>query len=391
MTHDTPNNVHALNHDETKRNTVVNNDRIIEIDFGRGLAVLALAIIHTLWMYANIETQEHSILGHVVHFIGKGTAAFLICMGISMAFSRKQTFSSIFIRGLYILGLSYLLNFLKFIIPISVFNTMPEEFIAAYGWQSPLNFAQLKYLLLTGDILQMAGVALILLAVIKHFIKNKWGILGIGIFIAVISRESAGLRIGGDTFKYLNELFFSGGYHVYFPVVPWMSFILIGMFIGDIMKENSGKRQTMFTNILYAGIVSLIVGGTLCYLNFDYNFGNFFNLGPGGVVYLLGINLVLLWIIHLWVRSSSTDNIVTRALHYLSKRVTSIYIIQWVVICWGMGIIGFRTLDSTQTAGMMVVILAITLVIQRVIDLLKASFRQKSIDNNNPTPASTSV
>lgn len=365
------------------------SNRLLEIDFGRGLAVLALAIIHTLWMYADLETQENSMLGHVVHFIGKGTPAFLLCMGISMMFSSKQTFTSIFKRGLFILGLAYLLNFLKFIVPISVFHTMPESFITAYGWTSPLSTSQLSYLLLTGDILQMAGVALLLLAVIRHFIHSKWGYLILAILITAASRETAGLRFGVDNLDYIAKLFFSGGYHVYFPVVPWMSYILYGMFIGAVLQESflsvnkssseqrpnaiAGLKTTqtpsqVFQKLFYVGIAFIFAGGLLCYLDFEYHFGNFFNLGPGGVLYLLGLNLVLLWIIHQIVKRGF-DNVLTRSLGWLSKRVTSIYIIQWVIICWGMGIIGFRTLDATETVMMMIVMLFLTFSIQKLIDL----------------------
>jgi len=48
-----------------------------------------------------------------------------------------------------------------FLVPIAVFGTMPEAFIAAYGWSSPLGAAELGSLVLTGDILQMAGVSLL--------------------------------------------------------------------------------------------------------------------------------------------------------------------------------------------------------------------------------------
>lgn len=343
--------------------------RLVEIDIGRGLAVFVLAIIHTLWMYADTETQSHSILGHVVHFIGKGTPAFLICMGISMVFSRKQDFRSIALRGVFILALAYGMNFLKFIVPISVFHTMPESFIEAYGWSSPLNGKQLTYLVLTGDILQMAGVALILMAVANALLKNKYAILAAAILIAAVSREVAGLRFGIPNTDYLAKLFFSGDYHVYFPVVPWMSFILFGMFIGKLLQEKHDTKAIL-ARIWLPGVICLLLGGIACYINFDYHFGNFFNLGPGGVVYLLGINLLLLWAIHKFV-NMGVQSRAHEFLHYLSQRVTSVYIIQWVLVCWGMGIIGFRTLNAWQTAGMMVVMLLLTFAVQRLVDKLR--------------------
>ena len=66
--------------------------RILEIDFGRGLAVFLMMIVHTLWMYGDAATQSESWLGIAIHIIGKGTAAFLVAMGISVVVCKPQPF-----------------------------------------------------------------------------------------------------------------------------------------------------------------------------------------------------------------------------------------------------------------------------------------------------------
>lgn len=340
--------------------------RLAAVDFGRGLAVFCLVFIHTLWMYASVEVQAETWLGTIIHFIGKGTAAFLICMGISMMLSTRQTFANTVWRAFMVLGLAYLMNFLKFIVPIEVFGTMPEAFIEAYGWHSPLNGKQLWYLFLTGDILQMAGVALLFLAIIRKFVTNKYGVLVLAVGILAVSRETSGLRFGlGD--DYLAELLFGGNYHVYFPVVPWMSYILFGMFIGMQINENRNEADAVFEKLLIPGVVTLVIGGGLCFYDFEYHFGNFFHVGPGGVIYMLGINLVLLWLIHKFLQLGFQGPIMN-CLHYLSSRVTSVYIVQWVLVCWGMGIIGYQTLSLWQTVAIMPVMLALTLLVQWGLD-----------------------
>lgn len=352
--------------------SVTHPPRLVAIDFGRGLAVFCLVFIHTLWMYASVEVQAESWLGTVIHFVGKGTAAFLICMGISMMLSTRQSFTSTVWRALMILGLAYFMNFLKFIVPIEFFGTMPEAFIEAYGWHSPLNGKQLWYLLLTGDILQMAGVSLLLLAVVRKFVTNKYGVLTLAVGLLAISRETSGLRFGFGG-EYIAELIFGGNYHVYFPVIPWMSYILFGMFIGMLINENRDEAEKVFDRLLVPGLVTLAVGGALCLYDFEYHFGNFFHVGPGGVVYMLGINLALLWGIHKFVQLGLTGSVM-KYLHYLSTRVTSIYIIQWVLVCWGMGIVGYQTLSLWQTVAIMPVMLALTLAVQWLLDRLLAGF-----------------
>lgn len=343
--------------------------RVLAIDFGRGLAVILMVFVHTLWMYANPEVQGESWLGHVVHFLGKGTAAFLLCMGVSMMLSRRQDLAGDVQRGLLILAFGFFMNFMKFVVPIAGFGTMPESFIEAYGWQSPLEFEQLRYLVLTGDILQLAGLSLLLLAFVRRFVTNKYVVLGLAIAVMAISREVSGYRPGIPGLDYVADLFFADNYHIYFPVVPWISFILYGMFVGMHMKELGSERDKVFGYGLRIGIGLVIAGGAMCYLDFDYHFGNFFHLGPGGVLYLAGINLVLVWFIQRLV-TSGIQNRAMDFLYYCSERVTSMYIIQWILICWGMGVIGFQTLNTWQTLALMPVMFGLTLLAQWVKDWL---------------------
>ncbi len=335
------------------------------IDYGRGLAVLLMIFVHTLWMYADSSVQADSWLGHVIHFIGKGTAAFLIVMGISLSLSKKQSLRSDCLRGLMILAFAYIMNALKFIAPIAVFGTMPESFIEAYRWQSPLTTNQYLYLIGTGDILQMVGISLFIIAFVRHFIQNPWVIIGLAFLIAVLSGELRGLANHHDTFGYVARLLFSNHYQVYFPVFPWISFILLGFAMGLILKQRHFEHLALFNQTFWVGLGSLLSGGGLCFLNFDYHFNNFFHLGLGGVLYLFGINMLLFWGIHRLVEAGLTNHF-TQFLSYLSKRVTSIYIIQWIVVCWGMGLIGYQTLNATQTLLLMPIVLCITLCIQWV-------------------------
>ncbi len=344
-----------------------NTHRLAALDFGRGLAVFLMMLVHTLWMYADKTTQGESLLGYVVHFIGKGTASFLIIMGMSFMLSSRQSLSSALKRGIFILFLAFAMNLLKFVVPISVFGTMPQEFIAAYGWSSPLNLSQLLYLTLTGDILQLAGVSLFFLALIRHYVTNKYGILIIAIAILAVSREVNGYQIGIEGLDYLCDLLFSANYHIYFPVFPWISFILFGMFMGMLIKEQDGNPAPLYKKLPWVSALTMMIGGGLCYLNFDYHFGNFFHLGPGGVIYLLGINLGLLWLIHLIVNAGAS-NWMMDGLYYLSKRVTSMYIIQWVLVCWGMGVVGFQTLNALETIAMMPVIVVLSISVQKALD-----------------------
>jgi hypothetical protein len=46
---------------------------------------------------------------------------------------------------------------------------------------------------------------------------------------------------------------------------------------------------------------------------------------------------------------------------YLSAHVTTLYVVQWTLICWAMGFVGYQTLDLGQVLGMMPVMIVATL------------------------------
>ncbi|MCY4044694.1 MAG: heparan-alpha-glucosaminide N-acetyltransferase domain-containing protein [Cellvibrionales bacterium] len=356
------------------------------VDYGRGLAVLLMIFVHTLWMYADKTVQNDSMLGTIIHFVGKGTAAFLFLMGLSMVLSTRQSLKHDCLRGLLILAFAYVMNALKFIVPISVFGTMPESFVNAYGWQSPLNTSQLLYLLGTGDILQMVGISLFLIGIIRHFVANPWIILALGLCIAAVSGELRGLANHHENISYLGRLFFSNHYQVYFPIFPWMSFILFGLAFGKWLVLKNFEHKKLFDASLIIGFAGCAIGGGFMAWDFEYHFNNFFHAGFGGVLYLIGVNMLLFYGIHRIVEAR-IDNPFTRFLGYLSKRVTSIYIIQWVLICWGMGIIGFNTLSAGETLAMMPVMLALSIGVQWLKEKLFSLFKRPVSKTQSATSA----
>ena len=315
-------------------------NRILAIDLARGLAVIMVVLVHTLWIYGSPVTQSETWLGSIIHFIGKGTPMFLIAMGVSFTLSRNQSIALSIKRAFYILAVGYLMNFLKFVLPVLI-GTVPDNFIEAYGWTAPATVDNMIYMFGTGDILQLAGVSLLFMGIINHFSKSKYVPLLIAGCIVVLTREVHGFQIEVLGVSYLLDLLWGAGWNVYFAVFPWFSFILIGMFFGMWYKEQNRSNNYLFARMASWGIVVMAVGGALCYYNFEYHFGDYFHLGPGGTLYLAGFNMIMLWVSHVLV-TKIKENTIFKFLYYCSKRVTTIYVIQWVFICWGMGVLGYQ-------------------------------------------------
>lgn len=345
------------------------NQRVEAIDFGRGLSVLIMVVVHTLWMYGDKYTQTESWLGTAVHFLGKGTASFLVAMGFCLALSRNQSLSTGIKRGLALLAVGYLMNGLKFLVPIYLFGTMPESFINAYGWQSPISAGQALYMLQTGDILQMAGVAMLVLAFVRRYISNKNHILLLAFAVAFSAKLVSGYRPGIAGLDYVADLLWGAEFNVYFPLMPWLSCILFGWYFGLVYRESDNDIPGLYQLMLKFGVGLLGIGAVLCLYDFKYHFNDFFHIGAGGILYLTGLNLIALWLVSKLV-SKCELKAIKPLLNYCSERVTSLYVIQWVLVCWGMGVVGFAQLTTLQTLMAMPVMLALTLAVRKGMDLL---------------------
>jgi uncharacterized membrane protein len=346
-------------------------NRIVAIDFARGISVLMVVFVHTMLIYGSIPTQTDSILGQVILWMGRGTPMFLVIMGISFIQSRRQDVSSVCRRALWILSVGYLLNILKFWVPEYIFGGLPKEFLAAYGLISQTLESALFFLGL-GDILQLAGITLFLIAIINLFSQNKWTPLVIGLLIIAISREVSGFRLGITGIDYLCDLFFSNKFNVYFPVFPWSSFILIGVFLGKWLKELQENQKVFFKNLVILGVLFVLGGGFLIYLDPEYHFGDYYHLGPGGSIVLMGVIVMFLWFSNFLVKLIGEQNKkFFKAITYLSKNVTSLYVIQWVLINWGMYVFGFWKHNQFVVALLIILMTSLTLLVNTLFLRLK--------------------
>lgn len=336
--------------------------RVFIIDLARGLAVFFMICVHTLWMLGSHQLQTETGFGHWVHLMGQGASAFLITMGFSFMVTPDRRLSRAFERGVFILLVAYLMNALKFLVPIYVFGTMPEAFIAAYGWQSPISPGQAAYLLGTGDILQMAGVSLFLIGLARRFVPNKYGILALMLASVGVSALVRGTRVGHPAPDYVLDVLWGTQWNVYFPVFPWIAHILAGMFLGSVYLEHDRDERVLMRAVGGLGLVLLVAGWTVSRNDWAYHFNDFFHTGPGGTLYLIGRALCVFYVAARLLALRPLPAWFRAGVNHLSAHVTTLYVVQWTLICWAMGIVGYQTLGLAQTVALMPVMIVATLI-----------------------------
>lgn len=353
-------------------------NRIRAVDFARGLSVILMIMIHTMLIYGSIHTQTKTVAGEIALWLGRGTPMFLVTMGISFVLSRRQTFTAVCKRAVYILSVGYGMNVLKFLVPEYVFGGLPNPFVKAFGLTSQTLESAVFFLLL-GDILQLAGMTLFIMALINHYSKNKYVPLIFALFIVAVSKEVSGFRVTVPVLDYLCDLLFSNQFNVYFPIFPWSAFILIGMFLGRWYKELSEDQNIFFKKLALLGFGFLAIGGIFNFINPEYHFGDYYHLGPGGCILLLGINLIFLWMTNLAVAFIDDKNPVFKLLSFCSKNVTSMYVIQWTLINWGMYVFGFWKHDSMTVLLLVSLMISLTILIKKGWSTIKKKTKRSGI------------
>lgn len=310
--------------------------RIKEIDIARGFTVFIIPGVHVLMMYGN-ETAQTSWTGKLFGFLAEGPGAplFMFLMGMSFNFLKRKTLALTLKRAAGLFIAAYILNFLKFTI-LQLCNALPADFKRDYNIS--IGKDGIVQLLLTGDILQFAAIALILLSLI-NISRWRYAISLICIVVIVcMSPVSTGMQS-----NYLVNLFTGEKGLIFFPVFPWLVYSLSGFCTVYLLKMNKG-----FLLCLYTGAALLGLSVLLSQLNHTSLTANFYHSRPVATLYHLSVVLLWLWLCHIAVRFIEPGKL-CRLFYWLSKNILSIYIIQWPLVCWFLPVAGYKSNNIIQT------------------------------------------
>lgn len=292
-------------------------NRIAYLDFARGLAILFMIMQHTMLVHEINEGEGGSILGGLFVLLGTAPAApvFMVIMGIFIARSKASTRINVF-RGIKILLAGYLLNFLRFVLPLSL--------LPGHGDKRNM----LLEVFFEVDIFHLAGLSIISLALIKNIPYKK---IVLPLFCLAILLVSPCLW--GINDNILTQIFWGTNHAtVHFPFFPWVIYPTMGFALSEFFVSFENKKNRI-RSILIAFFLS-IVGGATIYI---------FPFGDGYARTGLSMNLIILGFVFLWlpicfsiVNRLNFDNKILKLLSFWSVNVTAIYMIQWILYGWSI-------------------------------------------------------
>lgn len=295
----------------------------------RGLAVLFMIAQHIIIMYSSPATTK-SFFGESILLLGTAPAApiFMFIMGLFFIYSAPKTMIQNICRGLKLIALGYILNFLRFTVPLSLAlatNLCTTKDLLPNTMMS---------LFFTVDILQFAGVAVILMTLVSALFKKplSWGLLAC--LTTIISPFLWGKSSNITALNILFDLFWGKGVHIDFPIFPWIAYPLIGMLFGHLFLKTQ-RQKNIFTLMLKTGLTLVVFGTIISLSSIEYHFGDYHRSGIGGVLFIMGF--ILIWLPFFeWLSKKFKKNLIFDYLTFLSKNITYIYIIQWLLIGWGV-------------------------------------------------------
>lgn len=285
-------------------------------DLMKGIAVLAMVQVHITELFTR-QIFCDSLAGKLSLFFGGIPAApvFMAVMGYFLGSS--STFFSYLIRGLKLILWGFLLNIgLNFHLIIEVLAENKKADL-------------LKYIL-GSDILFLAGMSVIIIGLLKYFLRDRW-LLYIILAFAVALAGPYFPVFSGRGLQFLGA--FIGGNYTwsYFPLFPWLAYPLTGysyrLFQSSSVKFSDEKRFYFAFGAAVLFTAGLIVFGfkVSTDLSLYYHHGLLF------FAWTLLFLFLWAWILD-YTAQKTKGKLVFELIGWLGKNVTGIYAVQWLII-----------------------------------------------------------
>ena len=295
------------------------NKRNQTADVLKGLAVIFMIQVHIMEQFASVEVTR-SIFGKITFFLGGPFCApvFIAVMGYFLASSNKS-FGFFFKRGIMLFLGGLALNIGR---SIHLFLTI---------FQGKYELDPLFYIF-GADILTLAGISIILLGFLRLISKrNLWLFIPILILFAFLDGF---INTDNLTHGYYLGFIIGDFDHTYFPLFPWFAYVLAG-YVFKIIQE---KAIPIFSHISYFHwVVIVVLAFTIAVFTpfafnlstnldtyYHHHYFNFFS-------WVMGFMLLYVLLIN-YLTKQLKNSYLIQSLSWIGQQVTSIYVIQWLII-----------------------------------------------------------
>jgi hypothetical protein len=154
--------------------------------------------------------------------------------------------------------------------------------------------------------------------------------------------------------------------------VPWLAYPLAGAVFGAAIARTT-DRARLFRQAALAGLGLLAVGGLLVAITRPgFDVFTYWRQPPALFVAIMGIILLWLALCDAVTRLPAIDRRLN-VVYGWSHRVIAMYFTHWVLVGWGVGVVGFRALDLPGVVVALAAAVALTSYLSRFAVRLESS------------------
>ena len=343
----------------------INTGRQQELDLARAIPVMSLPFVHCVIECCSAETINQPIpfLFNVIIGAPLGAPIFMFCMGISLVYSKHSDAKEIMRRGLILFIAGFILNMMRFGIPYLIGYMITGE--------ADRFLAPILYKIFGNDILQFAGLALLLFGFLKKQKLQDHVIVIIAVIMSLIGwcfrHMNFGIPVVNVILGHIIGTEEPNGFVLSdFPVMNWFLVPVAGYIFGNILIRLQDKKKfylpfiPMFAVIywVYFAIETrlhfgkMAGGATLVEEENDYYHAEFFDIisyivcaiGMLGVYYLI---------------TSHCPEKLNKFFQSVSRNITRIYVIHWFFVVMSTNVILYKINGTQELPVYQIMILAL--------------------------------
>lgn len=308
-----------------------NTGRQIEVDLAKAICIIGMIFVHSFEALPTVSGN-----GGVAEFllmrVGNtlfGATLFMFCMGIGMAYTKKNNPNQIMFRGILIFIVGLVLNFLRYTLCLLILK----------GAGYVVTTEKLICDTFANDILTFAGLGMFLFGLLRKIKLPGWGILIVAIGMSLVGTFCKGYDTGNVAANTFIGWFVptitptsKDGTTSFFALCNWFIFIVGGYCFAQYILRRVNKKGAFYLVFSSIAAIGLAIYIGICLPKKVGVFGDNFNCtyhitsvdalaSLCGAVFALGV---------LYALSKILPNFLLTGASALSRYINTVYCVQWV-------------------------------------------------------------
>lgn len=313
-------------------NEIVNGGRQKELDLAKAVLLFFLPYIHCI-IECTPEPQLDFGIPYVFDSIIGGPLSapmYMFAMGVGMAYARRHTPRDFFMRALQIEAAGYALNLFRFVIP-SLLGYILTQDAGHY-------FSSLPYQFFGNDILQFAGLAMMLTALFLRWGLSERAMLAVGFVFSLFGTALRGADFGSPALNVFLGYFIgttdtAGLVISDFPLLNWFIVPVCGYLFGKkllYVKNKAVFYRTLSVPAFAAAVLYFGVRIAAREGMFAPGQNSYYHISTPDIAASLAMTVGLLGIY--FVLAQRIPKPVMDGVSTVSRSINAIYCIHWVIV-----------------------------------------------------------